>query len=77
MKTRPAKRAKRKRPLTSEESKQLKNLLVEGYSIPEISEKMNRSNLSIRCHTVNLVKRYNVKNRFQLITHLLKNEILN
>jgi len=77
MKTRPAKRAKRKRPLTSEESKQLKNLLIEGYSMPEISVKMNRSYLSIRCHTVNLVKRYNVKNRFQLITHLLKNEILN
>ena len=76
-KTRPAKRAKRRKSMSLEETKELKKLLISGLSIPEIGEQMNRSKLSIRGHTDNLIKRYNVKNRYELITYFFKNEILN
>lgn len=76
-KTRPAKRAVRRRALTIQETSFLKDLLLIGHSLPEIAKIMNRSTSSIRRHTDNLIRRYNVKNRFQLMNLLLRNEIFN
>lgn len=77
MKTRRAKRAVRRKSMSLEETKQLKELLTSGLTLTEIGERMNRSKLSIRGHADNIFKRYNVKNRYELITYFFKNEILN
>jgi len=63
-------------PILTPREKEILELIAEGYTNPQIAEKIFLSQFTVDSHRKNLLAKFNVKNTAMLITFAVKNKLL-
>jgi DNA-binding NarL/FixJ family response regulator len=63
-------------PILTPREKEILELIAEGFTNPQIAEKIFLSQFTVDSHRKNLLAKFNVKNTAMLITFAVKNKLL-